>query len=292
MKKQLSLLACLLVAATAAVAQTQSNAPLKPAKQADPATWNRYTVNGEKFSVTFPSIPLMMTGEAIVTESKRVRSERLLGVHADGGVYAVLICENPKRQQSLRDFIVERTQLEGWHLASEQIVKVDGFTGKQYSSMNSAPATAQFFAVEDRLYQFRVEGARAESAGVNRFFSSISFANINGLAISNGPGVSSSDEGAERIFTSKEVDMKPRLLTRPMPSYPESARKKRISGTIILKVVLSSRGSVDNIQIVQALPGLTEQAIEAARKIKFMPAMKNGKYVSTTTQLEYSFYYQ
>ena len=35
--------------------------------------------------------------------------------------------------------------------------------------------------------------------------------------------------------------------------------------------------------------GLTEVAIAAARKIKFVPAMKDGKSVSTFVQLEYNF---
>jgi hypothetical protein len=42
--------------------------------------------------------------------------------------------------------------------------------------------------------------------------------------------------------------------------------------------------------VVQGLPdGLTERAIEAARKIKFVPASKEGKYVSMWMQLEYNF---
>ena len=35
--------------------------------------------------------------------------------------------------------------------------------------------------------------------------------------------------------------------------------------------------------------GLTERAIEAAKRIKFTPAMKDGKPVSVWMQLEYNF---
>jgi hypothetical protein len=35
--------------------------------------------------------------------------------------------------------------------------------------------------------------------------------------------------------------------------------------------------------------GLTEQAIKAARRIKFIPATKDGQPVSTYIQLEYNF---
>jgi len=79
-------------------------------------------------------------------------------------------------------------------------------------------------------------------------------------------------------------------LTRPQPSYTEDARKNEISGTVVLKVVFSKNGQVTNIRTVFGLPyGLTEQAIKAARKIKFTPAMKEGKPVSMWMQLEYNF---
>jgi len=41
---------------------------------------------------------------------------------------------------------------------------------------------------------------------------------------------------------------------------------------------------------VSGLPhGLTEQAIAAARKLKYIPAVKDGKYASMWMQLEYNF---
>ncbi|HKN82512.1 MAG TPA: energy transducer TonB, partial [Pyrinomonadaceae bacterium] len=88
----------------------------------------------------------------------------------------------------------------------------------------------------------------------------------------------------------KEVDAKARLLKKPEPSYTEQARSAGIMGTVVLKVVFSSTGQVTNIRIVQELPyGLTERAIVAAKKIKFIPAMKDGRYVSMWMQLEYNF---
>jgi TonB family protein len=77
---------------------------------------------------------------------------------------------------------------------------------------------------------------------------------------------------------------------KPEPSYTESARAHQVTGTVVLKVVFSSNGLVTNIQVVSGLPdGLTERAIDTARKIKFIPAMKDGKYVSMWMQLEYNF---
>ena len=54
-------------------------------------------------------------------------------------------------------------------------------------------------------------------------------------------------------------------------------------------MVFSSNGMVNNIRVVSGLSdGLTERAIDAARKIKFMPAMKDGTHVSMWMELEYN----
>jgi TonB family protein len=94
----------------------------------------------------------------------------------------------------------------------------------------------------------------------------------------------------EKALTGREVDRKAILIMKPEPAYTEEARQKAITGTVVLKVIFASNGSVVNIRTVFALPhGLTERAIDAARKIKFIPAAKDGKFVSMWMQLEYNF---
>jgi TonB family protein len=93
-----------------------------------------------------------------------------------------------------------------------------------------------------------------------------------------------------RVFTSREVDSKVQILSKPKPSYTEDARKNQVQGTVVLRVVFSSAGSVTNITLVRGLPnGLSERAIAAAREIKFTPATKDGRAVSVSMLLEYNF---
>ena len=57
-----------------------------------------------------------------------------------------------------------------------------------------------------------------------------------------------------------------------------------------MRVIFAASGKVTNITPIQRLPdGLTEQAIETAKKIKFRPAMKNGRAVSQYMTLSFSF---
>lgn len=97
-----------------------------------------------------------------------------------------------------------------------------------------------------------------------------------------GPGASG--------FSSSEVDQRARLLSKPEPQYTEEARRNQISGTVMLRAVFSSSGEVVQIRALNTLPfGLTERAIAAARQIRFVPAMKDGRPVSVHMQLEYNF---
>ena len=116
--------------------------------------------------------------------------------------------------------------------------------------------------------------------------------NIGGGDFNAGGGGPGGGGGGDysRIFTGKEVTSKARLISKPEPQYTEDARKNQITGTVVLKCVFSSNGTVTNIRTVSGLPyGLTERAIAAARQIKFVPATKDGHQVSMWMQLEYNF---
>lgn len=100
----------------------------------------------------------------------------------------------------------------------------------------------------------------------------------------------SSDTNKEQTFTTKEVDTRATISNRPTPGYTREARRNGVQGYVILKVVLSADGTVGRIRVVRRLPfGLTENAIRAACKIQFRPAMKEGIPVSQLTQIEYTF---
>ena len=93
-----------------------------------------------------------------------------------------------------------------------------------------------------------------------------------------------------RVFTPREVDQKARILSRPEPHYTEEARAEGVGGTVVLRAVFSARGQVTNVRVMSGLPGgLTESAVEAARQIKFTPALKGGRAVPQYIQIEYNF---
>ena len=92
------------------------------------------------------------------------------------------------------------------------------------------------------------------------------------------------------VYGGNELTTKARVLSKPEPSYTQAARDNGVTGTVIFRCVFAADGTVRHLLIVKDLPhGLTEEAIKAARRIKFVPATKDGRPVSMFIQLEYNF---
>ena len=108
-----------------------------------------------------------------------------------------------------------------------------------------------------------------------------------------GPGGWTGDDPNDelnRVFRGPELTTHARVLLKPEPQYTEEARKGGVTGTVILSVIFSRDGQVTNIHAVQTLCcGLTEKAMAAAKLIRFDPATRNGRAVSTYMQLVYNF---
>ena len=94
----------------------------------------------------------------------------------------------------------------------------------------------------------------------------------------------------ETIFTAKTVDVRAEVTEKPRPGYTREANRAGVQGYVILRVLLTSAGGIGRIRVVRRLPyGLTENAIRVACKIKFKPAMKDGKQVSQWLDVDYTF---
>ncbi len=81
-----------------------------------------------------------------------------------------------------------------------------------------------------------------------------------------------------------------KIILKPRSKYTEMARENQVQGKVVLRVTFSSSGGIGAISVITGLSdGLTEQAIDAARKILFIPASKNGIRYAVTKPVEYTF---
>lgn len=82
----------------------------------------------------------------------------------------------------------------------------------------------------------------------------------------------------------------PKALDTPDPEYSEEARKAKYQGTCILWLIVDSSGHPQQIKIARSLGmGLDQKAIEAVKRWKFEPAMKDGHPVAVQINVEVNF---
>lgn len=80
------------------------------------------------------------------------------------------------------------------------------------------------------------------------------------------------------------------ILRKSRANYNDFARSRNISGKVKVQVVFRADGQIGDIIVIQKLDGgLSEAAVEVARKIKFLPAQIEGKSVDITRIVEYNF---
>src|SRR5664279_4200882 len=82
----------------------------------------------------------------------------------------------------------------------------------------------------------------------------------------------------------------PALLFKVEPEYSEEARKAKYQGTVLLYVQVDPSGKAVNMRVLHSLGlGLDEKAMEAVKKWKFKPGVKDGKAVTVEAQIEVNF---
>ncbi|HEX8890374.1 MAG TPA: TonB family protein [Pyrinomonadaceae bacterium] len=92
------------------------------------------------------------------------------------------------------------------------------------------------------------------------------------------------------IYGDGEVDKRARVLSAPAAARTSEALAAKVTGDVRLRMVLASDGSVKYIFPIKSQGhGTTEAAIEAARQIKFEPAVRNGRLVSQFVTFVYEF---
>jgi TonB family protein len=73
------------------------------------------------------------------------------------------------------------------------------------------------------------------------------------------------------------------IISKPRPDYTEEARKLKLEGEVLLKVLFTASGEVRVLDVVRGLGhGLDETAVRAAQQIRFKPAARNGQPMDST----------
>jgi TonB family protein len=83
----------------------------------------------------------------------------------------------------------------------------------------------------------------------------------------------------------------PKCVECPDPSYTDQARSAKVSGIVVLHLIVTAEGYAWNIQVKRSLGyGLDEKAVEAVGTWQFEPAVDpNDQPVPVWTDVEVNF---
>jgi TonB family protein len=100
------------------------------------------------------------------------------------------------------------------------------------------------------------------------------------------PRSSSAVPRSPEVVSEKPVE----VLSKPRPDYTDEARRMRVEGDVLLRVLFTSSGSARVLDVIRGLGyGLDENAIRAAEQIRFKPAQHGGQPVDSTVIVHIAF---
>jgi periplasmic protein TonB len=83
----------------------------------------------------------------------------------------------------------------------------------------------------------------------------------------------------------------PRVTHQVNPAYKPDSEGFRVTGTVIVGLVISSKGEPKDVHVVRSLgKGVDESAVEAVRQWQFEPARKGGQPVAVRITVEIRFH--
>jgi TonB family protein len=79
-------------------------------------------------------------------------------------------------------------------------------------------------------------------------------------------------------------------IVSPDADFSDEARRAKYQGVCMISIIVDTQGYPQNPRVVRALGmGLDEKALDAVRKYRFKPAMKDGKPVPVMITVEVNF---
>jgi protein TonB len=95
---------------------------------------------------------------------------------------------------------------------------------------------------------------------------------------------------APKYMPIHQVDSEPKVDKDYKAPYPDEAKRAGVEGTVVLSVKVDAEGKVVAARVLSGPGyGLNEAALDAIKRFKFHPAIKNGEPVSTELKYLYTF---
>lgn len=273
-------------------------------KYADPVEWKAYKV-GKKAAIYFPKLPLKFGASD--------GCEQVSGVtyyaYAQQVIYEVGIFEKGSFDQSYcKEKSSFGTQTYERRLAAirrtapakttEGVATIGGQKVTIFKWETQEQAGTRFVIpdLENGRWREALVNYRPNvKADADRFLTSFLSPMSEGIDVKDrGSSTTRGDKGF--VFdpvtpTTPSSKLQPLLIQlKPRPGYTDTARRSDTMGTVALRVTFLANGGIGKISVISGLRnGLTEQAIDAARRIVFLPVQVAGVPVTAVQRIAYDF---
>ncbi len=223
----------------------------------------------------------------------------------------LLSFETYKAKQSALDAITDSDEHSAKFLtknADWSKLKKEGYKLKQLNYGNkNFTAIRQYFSSKNRIYVLTVANRDGETAAMKRFFDSLIFKpDAKNEQISEAIRFANLKQSEVEAITNAEPPKPPGnifakptsdpnalplvIVSQPIPSFTSSAKRSFETGNIQVRLTFSDEGRVSKVGIIKDLnAGLLRQSLFSAIRMKFLPAEKDGKPITVSKIVEYSF---
>ena len=96
------------------------------------------------------------------------------------------------------------------------------------------------------------------------------------------PIQSASPAPVKRLQISRDV-AHDSIIKTVAPQYPAEAKKKHLTGDVILRFIIDKEGNVEDLAVVDGNPVLAQAALEAVQQWRYKPFLLNGEPVEADT---------
>jgi protein TonB len=162
----------------------------------------------------------------------------------------------------------------------EQKYNVYGDPNSKYTGLSNGPGRGGGIGTGDGTGQGSGTGTGAGSGSGSGY----------GSGSGSGNGDGSGTGGGAPPPKAAAVTQPLKITYKQKAAYTDAARTNGVQGTVTLRVTFLASGGIGSITTIKGLPhGLTEQAIAAARAMRFEPEMVGGQARTTTRPVTFSF---
>jgi TonB family protein len=130
---------------------------------------------------------------------------------------------------------------------------------------------------------------RSQLVDRNHFDFTLDVAQLSVSVVVRGKGTATAASGPHRVRVGGNV-VPAKVVYKIDPEYPDDVRSRGIQGDVVLRAVISLKGTVLSLTSVSSPdPQLTEAAIKAVREWRYQPSLLNGQPIETATTITVNF---